>query len=87
MWLIFIMQFYSVKKKNGNTVLPKMDGIEDHVKQSKPDSERKISNFILHSELRLKHPQNATSGRTMGGKEITNAVERTKKNGNGMTVT
>jgi hypothetical protein len=43
------MEYYSEKKKNEIVTCMKIDGTEDHhVKQNKPDSERKILHILSH---------------------------------------
>lgn len=44
-------------------------GTEDHVKQTKSDSEGKLSHFVSYSELRFQCSSDEMRRRTVGGKE------------------
>lgn len=71
------MQRDFVKKsgKSGNDSSAERGGTEDRMKQTKSDSERKLSHFVSCSELRFHCSSNEMRRRTMGGKEAGSAVD------------
>lgn len=69
-WYTCTKRFCSTIKKSGNKI-PQWKGVElkNHVKQTKSDSEGKLSHFVSYSELRFQCSSDEIRRRTMGGKE------------------